>query len=262
MQERALPAGVVVQAGTDVDSAWDRFEVFEALHHGMRICNPMTSSDLDEVLDAVAPADDDEVLDIACGHGELLVRAAQRTRIRGVGIDLSPWVIVRADGRANSVSLRGTLEWRLADAHDLDSDELFDIVACLGASWIWHGFKGTAAAMVKRTRPGGRIVVGDLRLRTGADAAVVAETYGKVSTANAQLGVLRDLGAEVIHRLDAGDPGWGAYQERVLASVTEWALLHPGENADRYLREQRQWREDYLTDWQFLNWSVWIAQCS
>ena len=141
-----LPPEIRVLPGTDVEGAWDRFEVFEALHHGMRICNPMTGADLDVVLDALAPHPGERWLDVACGHGELLIRGAERAEIAGVGVDLSPWVLVRSLEAALERKVANRLEWRLGDAHDLGKDERFDIVSCLGASWIWHGFAGTARA--------------------------------------------------------------------------------------------------------------------
>ncbi len=260
MSDRVLPPEILVQPGTDVPGEWERFEVFEALHHGMRICNPMSSTDLDEVIDTLAPTDGESMLDIACGHGELLIRSATRAAIRGVGIDRSPWVLVRALSHAQEAPLVGRLQWRLGDAHELPPDERFDIVTCIGASWIWHGFEGTAAAMVKRCRPGGRIGIGDLRLRDGADPEAIAATYGRVFTADEQRSILNRVGVEVTAQFDPGMEGWDGYQHRIMASAEAWAADHPGEKAQGYLDEQRQWRDDHDRDRGFLAWTVWTGR--
>jgi SAM-dependent methyltransferase len=260
MIERSLPDGVVVLPGTDVAGAWGRFEVFEALHHGMRICNPMRDADLAEVVEMLAPCDGERMLDIACGHGELLIRAAHTAAIHGIGIDLSPWAIVRAFRRSSATDLQGVLEWRLGDAHELDPGERHEIVTCLGASWIWHGFRGTAAAVVRRTVPGGRIAVGDLRLRDDADPDAVAADQGKVLTAHDQAGLLDELGVDVIDHVDAGSAGWDGYDERTIRSVESWADEHPGPGADEYLAEQARWRDDHLRDREFLEWTVWVGR--
>ncbi len=255
-----LPPEITVLPGTDVDGAWERFEVFEALHHGMRICNPMTGADLDVVLDALTPQADDTWLDIACGHGELLVRGAERADIRGVGVDLSPWVLVRSIESAAERSASGRLSWRLGDAHDLDKNERFDIVTCLGASWIWHGFAGTARAQVDRAGPGGRLAIGDLRLRSDANAALIAETYGTVLTANDQERILEGLGLSVVERIDAGSSGWDGYQQRIMESAETWAERNPGPKAADYLEQQRQWKRDHDRDREILDWTVWVAK--
>lgn len=260
MSTRSVPADIRILEGTDVASAWERFEIFEALHHAMRICNPMTTADLDLVLGGVAPRQAETMLDIACGHGELLIRAADRVAIRGVGIDLSPWCVVRAHAASAARTLQGSIEWRLGDAHELSTDERFDVVTCLGASWIWHGFAGAVRAQAKRALPGARIAVGDLRLRAGVDPAHIAETYGKVLNLEEQQAVLEAAGVAVIGRIDAGDDGWDGYQERIAESARSWARRQPGEAAQRYLAQQHEWRIHHDRDREFLEWTVWIGR--
>jgi len=74
---RPLDPAIRVLPGTDVQSAWDRFEVFEALHHTMQICNPMTSAQLDELINSLDLRAGMYVYDVACGYGELLRRCAR-----------------------------------------------------------------------------------------------------------------------------------------------------------------------------------------
>ena len=93
MGRPVLPSSVSIQPGLDVDDLFERFEVFEALHHGLEIASPMSSADLDAVVDLLEPVDGDVAVDLACGGGALLLRLAQRARIRGSGVDLSPWMI-------------------------------------------------------------------------------------------------------------------------------------------------------------------------
>lgn len=254
-----LPAEIEVLPGTDVEGEWERFKVFEALHHGMRICNPMGPADVAQLVDWLDPQPGEAVLDIACGLGELLIRLAERARIRGTGVDLSPWVLVRAHREAALRTPRVSLRWILGNARDLPA-ERYDIVACIGASWIWHGFAGTVRAMAAGLTPGARIAVGDLRLRPGVDVTHVLETYGRVLTADEQASTLNDLGFDLIHRLDPGPESWNAYQERIEESVAAWRRRHPGEESDGFVAEQERWRRDHERDMAFLEWSVWVAR--
>ncbi len=255
-----LPAGVVVLEGTDLNGEWGRFRVFEALHHGMAICNPMSSDDLDRLVDALDPIDRERALDLACGHGELLLRMAERAAIDGVGVDLSPWVIVRAATKAAQRSLVGAVTWWVGEARGAATEPQWDIVTCLGASWIWHGFDGTARALLARGRSGARIAVGDLRLRKAVDAASVAETYGRVLTVGEQADALASLGLLDIAELPIEESGWDDYQERIEASAVAWCKLHPGEEAERFLAEQRAWKRDHDRDRELLQWTVWTAR--
>lgn len=260
MDHPPLPSDVVVLPGTDVEGEWKRFRIFEALHHLMRICNPMTSADLDAVADVLDPQPDQSALDIACGHGELLIRLAERAAIDGIGVDLSPWVIVRAHHETRQRSLLGSVEWRLGNAHDLPASPTSDIVTCLGASWIWHGFAGTVRALVSRTAPGGRIAIGDLRLRDGADADAVLAEHGRVSTKAEQEEVLAAAGVTPLLAFDADPASWLDYQDRILDSVESYQLTNPGPQAEAFRWEEAQWRRDHERDQQFMTWTVWVGE--
>lgn len=259
MDHPSLSDEIEVLPGTDVEGEWERFEVFEALHHRMAICNPMSHVDVDQLIGLVDPQPGESVLDIACGHGELLIRMAEESVIEGTGVDLSPWVLARAHSAAAARVPNASLRWVLGNAHDL-SDERHDIVTCIGASWIWHGFAGTVRAMSQRLEPSGRIGVGDLRVKDGVDARSVVESHGVVLTATEQAAILEQEGFEVLDRLDPGEASWNAYQDRISESATAWQELHPGDAADRYLQDQAQWRRDHDRDMAFLTWSVWVAQ--
>jgi len=256
---RVLPATVEVLAGTDVDGVWERFEIFEALHHSMRICNPMTSENLDAVVDALHPTNGDRVVDIACGYGELLLRLARRADIAGIGIDLSPWMLAGADRYAKAEAPDADLRWVLGDAKHYRFEEV-DVVASLGATWIWHGFPGTARAVAAATRRGGRLAIGDMRLRDGVDHTEVAREHGRVLSIAEHDDAIRDCGVRIIDRIDTADASWEAYIERTRAAAVAWAELHPGPRADEFIEEQKLWERDHARDQPILTWSVWVGE--
>lgn len=255
-----LPRDVVVLPGTDLEGEWERFRIFEALHHGMRICNPMTDTDLDALIARLDPADGTRVLDLACGHGELLMRIAAGYRIEGVGVDLSPWVIARAATTAARRGLVGSVTWYVGEARTAGIGAPWQIVTCLGAPWVWHGFGGTARALAERAAPGGRIAIGDLRLRDGADVGAIADEHGRVATRHDQAAMLAEAGLRDVHELELAPGGWDAYMDRVAASAQKWAELNAGEEAERYLAESEMWRNDHERDRGFLTWTVWTAR--
>jgi SAM-dependent methyltransferase len=248
---------------TDVEGAWERFYPFEALHHLHEICNPMRPEDLSTVIDALGPTDRTHAIDIACGHGDLLLEMAQRAAIWGVGVDLSPWVLIRARDRALRTDLRGSLEWWLGEGKAIPRRPDWDIATCLGASWIWHGFEGTVRALSSRLRPGGRLAVGDLRLRSTADRdRLKADGLSEMATAatrDEQAAILRASGLDVISEMVAPDEAWEQYHRTINESAETFALEHP--EAD-YRDLAAEWMEDFERDREYLTWSVWIARKS
>lgn len=256
---RALPSTVEIIDGTDVEGVWQRFEIFEALHHSMRICNPMTSENLDAVAEALAPSDGDHVVDIACGYGELLFRLAKQADIVGTGIDLSPWMLVGADRYATDEVPDANLHWVLGDAKHFDLQPV-DIVASLGATWIWHGFPGTVRAIAAGTRPGGRLAIGDMRLRDGVDHREVAKEHGRVLSIDEHDHAIVDCGVRIIDRVDTADASWVDYLSRTRLAAAAWRDLHPGPRADEFVAEQEVWETDHERDQPILTWSVWIGE--
>ncbi len=252
-----LPDQIEVLPGTDVAGEWDRFRVFEALHHRMSICNPMSSDDLGLLVEILNPAEALTMVDIACGHGEMLIRAAEQGA-SGVGVDLSPWVLVRALDEAGRRVPSSDLRWVLGNARDLPRQSV-ELASCLGASWIWHGFGGTVDALLSHLTIEGRIAIGDLRLRSGADLDAIVETHGRVLTADEQAEHLRSRGLTILERIEPGKDSWDDYQRRIDVSARAWSELHPGPEAEGYLEEQAAWRRDHDRDMEFLDWTVWIA---
>jgi SAM-dependent methyltransferase len=255
-----LPADVVVLPGTDVEAAWERFHMFEALHHSMVICNPMASEHVDAVIDLLDPADGATVLDVACGHGELLRRMARRAAITGVGVDLSPWVLVRASERVRTEPLRGSLTWWLGDGADVPHEARWNIATCLGAPWIFHGFAGTARALASRLEPGGRVAIGDLRLREDAAPEAVAALDGKPLDQPSELAAFDAAGLAPIHEIVVPYPSIMDYQERVTSAAASYAAADPHDPGMDFRDVAEEAKADFVRDMKVLTWSVWVAE--
>lgn len=255
-----LPDSVKVLPDTDVEGEWARFAPFEAMHHLHDICNPMTHESLESLLDRLAPTDAERMIDIACGHGEFLLKAAERAQIEGVGLDLSPWVLTRAIERTNGRKLRGSVEWWLGEGASLDKKQQWDIATCLGASWIWHGFTGTLRALATRTRPGGRIAIGDLRTKVGIDRAALEAVIGpntSMTSESNQIEAIREVGLEPIHCYVSPDEAWARYHRLVIESADTYDGPEPAVDAKTMARE---WQQEFERDHRVLEWTVWVAK--
>lgn len=253
-----LPEAVSVLPGTDVAAAWRRFRPFEALHHRLTICNPLRSKDLDQLLELLGPSDGATWLDLACGHGELLIRAAEQAAIVGSGVDLSPWALIRAAATASRRPLRGSLSWWLGDAATAFPEARNDVTTCLGATWMFGSFAGTVAALTNRVRSGGLIAIGDLQLRS-LDARQVLEgrSEAAAATADEQRATLRRLGVTPVAQVTPPDGAWEAYQAGILDSARTY--VGPGAAID-YAAIAAEWQRDYEETRKYLTWTVWVGR--
>ena len=102
-----------------------------------------------------------EVLDLGCGDGTTAVPAARRGA-RVLGVDIAPNLVAAGNVRAREAGL-SNLFFREGNASQLDGieNDRFDLVVSIfGAMFSPKPFE-VAREMVRVTRPGGRIVMGN-----------------------------------------------------------------------------------------------------
>jgi SAM-dependent methyltransferase len=102
-----------------------------------------------------------QVLDLGCGDGTTAVPAAQ-LGADVLGVDIASNLVAAGNARAEALGL-ANLTFQEGDASDLDEleDESFDlVVSVFGAMFAPRPFD-VAKELVRVTRPGGRIVMGN-----------------------------------------------------------------------------------------------------
>ncbi len=102
-----------------------------------------------------------QVLDLGCGDGTTALPAAQ-LGANVLGVDIASNLVAAGNARAEALGL-GNLTFQEGDASDLNEleDESFDLVVSIfGAMFAPRPFD-VAKEVVRVTRPGGRIVMGN-----------------------------------------------------------------------------------------------------
>ena len=115
----------------------------------------------DALIDSLAVTPGMAVLDLACGDGTTAVPSAQRGA-DVLGVDIAANLVAAGNARAQSLGLTN-LRFQEGDASDLNelADDSFDLVVSIfGAMFAPKPFD-VAKEMVRVTRPGGRIVMGN-----------------------------------------------------------------------------------------------------
>jgi ubiquinone/menaquinone biosynthesis C-methylase UbiE len=108
------------------------------------------------LVEALAPRPTDELLDVGCGRGAVLVPAAARAA-RAVGVDASPQMVEAA--RAE-LARQDNVELHVMDAEDLAVDDAsFDVVTCAFTLFFLPRPERAAAEFARVLRPGGRVMV-------------------------------------------------------------------------------------------------------
>ncbi len=168
-----------------------------------------------------------EVLDLACGDGTTAVPAAQRDA-NVLGVDIAANLVAAGNARAEALGL-SNLSFQEGDASALDEleDERFDLVMSIfGAMFAPKPFD-VAKEMVRVTKPGGRIVMGNWIPNDPTLVAQILKISASYSPPPPE-GFVSPMtwGVEdnVIERFTAA----GVDQERISFERDTWTFEHPG----------------------------------
>ena len=141
----------------------DIWKYYDITHRKHSIMNPMSKEKLNGLYSLLNLKTKTRVLDIACGKGESLIRLAELFNISGIGVDISPYFIKYCMNERKKRISNSDIKFIEMDGaeYKCEDGKLFDLSMCIGASWIYKGYKGTIEALKKMTKSDGLIIIGE-----------------------------------------------------------------------------------------------------
>jgi precorrin-6B methylase 2 len=201
------------------------------------------------------------VLDLAsgkCGPATLL---AGEFGCRITAVERAPEFVADARERIAAAGLEDRVELVEADAAELDlGEERYDVVMCLGASFIWSGLEPELAALRPAVRGRGAVVVGEpfwnrWPLPDGIDGGgyvPLAQTVARLAAA--------ELPVETLIASSLDD--WDRYESLQWRALEDWLATNPDDEDAARIRElYERNRREYL-DWgrDLLGWAVFVGR--
>jgi SAM-dependent methyltransferase len=240
-------------------------EIAETRH---QILNPFVDAQLNLLGDICELHSELRLLDLCCGKGEMLCRWSARYGLHGIGVDISKVFLRAARNRAGEMGCDDRLSFVEADAGAYPIDAAaFDIVSCIGATWIGGGLTGT----LQRMRPGLRgrnslILVGEpFWISPPSDEACAALAGGQrdmfVSLAETEARIAAS-GLELVEMVLANQDSWDRYYAKQWLTLSDWLRAHPDDPEAADIRAQHERaRRDYLRySRDMLGWGVFVAR--
>jgi SAM-dependent methyltransferase len=211
------------------------YEIAERFH---LIQNPITSEKLDAVGAGCRFAAGTRLLDLGCGRGEMLTRWAERYAITGTGVDISTTYLAEASRRAAARNVAESVRFVELDAARYFEENpaeqgAFDVVSCIGATWIGGGTPGTLAIMKQGLKDPstGMLLVGDVYWHNPpTDEQIKAMGEGSEDWAVGLPGafqVFNDAGYDVVQMELATLDSWDAYYSQWWHSVHTFLRENP-----------------------------------
>ncbi len=209
----------------------------------LRWNTPLSEPHAEELLDHLELTDGTSVVDVGCGWGELLLRAAARTRAKAVGVDTDPAGLDRGRRAARD---RG-LDVEFVEQGAADWHGTADRAICIGSA---HTLGGTAAMLTRLADivPRGRVLVGDGFWATTPTRAALDIFGADTTTLPDLVAACRDAGWQVLHLSTADQREWDDFESRHRAGLREWLLANPDDPRAAEVAQQQDAREhEYLS---------------
>jgi len=243
----------------------DIWKYYGITHSDHVICNPLDIEKYDAMIALLGLSAGSRVLDIACGKGEFLLRMAEQHSITGVGVDISSWFIKEALKNQAERCSGENLSFKEMNAADYSpgKGDDFDVVSCLGASWIYNGHDGTLKALASMTKPGGWVLSGEPfwikdphpeYLKSMGEEKEAFGTHFENSVAG------KHHGLELYYTMCSSLDDWDWYEGLQWQAAENYASANPDDPDNAELLEKvRKTKNEYLR-WgrDCLGWAVYM----
>lgn len=238
-------------------------EISETNH---RILNPFTQDQLMLLGEICQLTPDTNQLDLCCGKAEMLCQWAKRWGIQGTGVDISRVFLDAARQRIVEFGVEDKITLIEEDAGEYTAaPESYDIVSCIGATWIGDGLVGTLKLMQPALKPGGLLLVGEPYWimpppEDAYEKLGVAET--EFTSLVGTLDRIESVGMELVEMVLADKAGWDRYVASQWMTVDNWLRDHPDdEDADALRAWNANWKRAHLEfQREYFGWGVFVLR--
>lgn len=217
----------------------------EAKYAAMTWNIPLSESHASDLLGRLNLPQASSIVDIGCGWGELLLRAAAAAgpHVSATGVDTDQGLIDRA--RRNATGREIAAEFIPQRGEDFRGTA--DRAMCLGSS---HTLGGTRAMLSRLADivPRGRVLVGEMFWEKPPTEEARAMFGDEALPLVDLVGFCREAGWEVLYLTTADQREWDDFESRHRAGPREWLLGNSEDPRAADLREEMDKREmEYLT---------------
>lgn len=236
----------------------DIWKYFAITHKNHTICNPMSLSKFQHLIDIINLKRNARILEIACGKGEFIIRTSKKYNASGIAIDISPYFIKESLNKANK-----KIKFIEMDGANFKTNELFDLVACIGASWIFNGHRNTLLALSKMVKKNGLIIVGEPFWLKKPSKEYLKATGGKLKaygTHYTNILTGEKIGLTFNYTIVSNKDDWDKYEGLQWYAVNNYVRDNPDDsNNDELLKRINKCKTTYLK-WgrDTIGWAIYV----
>ena len=241
----------------------DGLALYDISERFIEIVNPTSGEKLMTVGRVLGLEEGDRVIDFGCGYGEMLAMWADEFGISGVGIDVRE----KACNRATAKMAQRGLADRIEIVHGNAAEYTFEpgtcaAATCIGATFIWGGWRESLRAMLPALAPGGRLAVGECYWLTDQVPAEYAQVENAPSKERQLLDWAREEGCDVEYVVRASHDDWDRYEGDNWRGLLAWLAENPDhpERGDVVGRLRSSQDEYFTYARQYFGWAIYVLR--
>lgn len=203
------------------------------------------------------------VIDFGCGFGEVLVLWAENFGISGVGIDIRQYACKRATQKINERCLSERIEIVQGSGAEYRFEPgAFDAAACIGATFIWGGFRQAIQTMRLAVRPGGRLVIGEVFWLKSTVPPEFAQEQMDVCTEQQLVHQARQEGYDILYMVLASQDDWNHYEASNWYGLLQWIENNPDHPERRQVIEHLHVSQDEYFRYgrEYFGWAIFVLK--
>jgi hypothetical protein len=186
-------------------------------------------------------------------------------------VDISRLFLAEAQARAAELGVADQITLVEADAGQYLAEAKrfdppsYDLVSCIGATWIGNGLLGTLNLMRRAVKEESLILVGEpYWIDPPPDAALAAmnSTRDEYTSLGGMLDRFKGVGLELVEMVLADHDSWDRYSVAQWWTFDTWMRANPDHpQLPEYLAIHEQWRRAYLEyGRRYLGWGVFVLR--
>lgn len=209
---------------------------------------PLSHQRADNLIQSLDLSVSSHVLDIGCGHGQLLQRIALQYQIHGVGVDSNADVIRQANDEWATQTSKSEIQFVDTDAVDyVQTMSPVDAIICIGAEYILGGYTDLLRLAKQKLNPVGKLLAGLVYWKQPPAIDYLKSTGMENDTPYFDLFTTVNLAREQgyipleVHR--SNDDEWDEFENSTARQRYETAM----QSGDTELHQKTwQWQSGYL----------------
>lgn len=203
----------------------DFLDIMSIAEEHMELINPSTPEKIIKIGTMSGLCEGTKVIEIGCGFGEVLKLWGINFGISGTGIEIREKACDRARTKLASHQLGEKIEIICGSVDALDFNQSdYQVAACIGASFVWDGFRNTIRHLDQHLTQEGVIIIGEPYLKV--EKEMVHKEISSFHTEKELLDIIREEGYELTFLVRSSEDDWDRYQSDNWYGLSQWLAKH------------------------------------